>query len=319
MTCEEESVKTLDCAITTFMSSRIGVVSPKTLRINEQYLGSLAEYFGAERAVETVTLADLRCWRASLFAREVKYVSESTWRPTEKGKLSVHTIHGMVRMCRQFFKWLVTEGLLETDPARRLELPALPKGPPKSISDADVAKMLDAVSESPRDLALLWFLRDTGCRLGGVATARLRDLDLDRGTVIVWEKGRGGQRVARAVFLKETALAALRTWLAERPGSIGLDGKETTDAIFVNSRFPHAALTEGAIYRLVKRIAEKAGVLHHANPHAFRHGLARRMLQNGAPLGAVSEVLGHSDIKVTHEFYGVYVSQELKDAHTRWA
>lgn len=324
------TVTTLTCAITRFLDSRIGIVSVKTARINKGYLRSLVEFFGEEQMVETLTVHHLRTWRAWLFERECKYVSvgndgtKRTWRPEEKGPLSVHTIHGMVRTCRQFFRWLHTEEILATNPAQRLELPPLPKEPPKAISDTDIAKMLDVARASTslsmaRDVALIWFLRDTGCRLGGAATARLSDLDLDTGTVIVREKGRGGQHVARAAFLNVDAVKAMRVWLAERPCALQLDGSPLTDAIFVNSRYPFTALTTGAIYRRIKDIAQAAGVYDHSNPHAFRHGLARRMLQNGAPLGAVSRILGHADIRTTDTFYGVYLVDELKKAHEKYA
>ena len=197
---------TLSDAINLFLDSRIGIVGAKTMRINRGYLRSLTDFFGKEQAVEALTLNHLRTWRANLFRRETKYASESTWRPEETGALSVHTIHGMVRTCRQFFRWLHTEGILTANPAQRLELPPLPKEPPKAISDANIQKMLDVARLSARDVALIWFLRDTGCRLGGAATARLQDLDLEQGVVIVRATGRGGQHVARAAFLNADAV-----------------------------------------------------------------------------------------------------------------
>ncbi len=310
---------TLPCAISNFLQARIGIVSPKTARTNKLYLNALVEFFGPEQTLEHLTLKHLRTWRAWLFQRETKYASETTWRPQENGKLSVYTVHGHIRMCRQFFRWLCEEQLLTTNPAARLELPPLPKEPPKNITDADIQKMLNAAHASPRDYALIWFLRDTGCRHGGAAYARLRDLDLETGVVLVREKGRGGQHVARPAFLKPEALAAVRAWLAERPDARHLDGAPVTDALFVNSKHPHGALTPGAMYRRIKDLAKAAGVYDHSNPHAFRHGLARRMLENGAPLGLVSRVLGHSDIGVTNDFYGVYVNRELQEGHARYA
>lgn len=313
---------TLTDAISTFLGARIGIVSPKTARINAQYLNSLTEFFGPAQLLETLTLNHLRAWRAWLFQRETKYASAATSRPKETGALSVYTIHGHVRTCRQFFKWLHAEEFLAANPSARLELPPLPKEPPKNIADADIEKMLKAAHKSARtkarDVALIWFLRDTGCRLGGAATACLRDLDLENGVVIVREKGRGGQHVARATFLNGKAIEALRVWLAVRPEARRLDGSPVTNALFVNLRHPHGALTPGAIYRRIKSLAKGAGVFVHSNPHAFRHGLARRMLEHGAPLGAVSRILGHSDIKVTDMFYGVYENAELKTAHARW-
>lgn len=310
---------TLTDAISTFLGARIGIVSPKTARINAQYLNSLTEFFGPAQPLETLTLNHLRTWRAWLFQREMKYASAATSRPSETGALSVYTIHGHVRTCRQLFKWLYAENEIATNPALRLELPPLPKEPPKNISDADIEKMLKAARGSARDVALIWFLRDTGCRLGGAATACLRDLDLVNGVVIVREKGRGGEHVARATFLNRQARAALRAWLAVRPDAAHRGGLPVTNALFVNSRFPHGPLTAGALYRRIKDIAKRAGVFDHSNPHAFRHGLARRMLEHGAPLGTVSRILGHSDIKVTDTFYGVYVRDELKRAHEKYA
>lgn len=306
-------------AITNFLNARIGIVSKKTARINKQYLQSMVEFFGAHQMLHSISLQHLRAWRTWLNQKDKKYDSGNTWHPIVPGAYSVYTIHGMVRTCRQFFKWLYVEGILETNPAARLELPPLPKAPPKAIREEDIQKMLDVVRAFPRDFALVHFLRDTGCRLGGAASARLSDLDLENGVVILREKGRGGQHVARAAFLNPAAVTALRMWLDVRPNALTLEGKPVTDCIFVNSRYPFGALTEGAIYRRIKNIAKAAGVLDRSNPHAFRHGLARRMLKNGAPLGAVSRVLGHSDIKVTDQYYGVYVSSELKEAHARWA
>lgn len=313
---------TLAGAITEFLNARIGIVSPKTARTNELYLRSLGEFFGEEQLIEALTVRHLRTWRAWLFQRETKYAGASTWRPQENGTLSVYTVHGHVRTCRQFFKWLHDEKWIVANPALRLELPPLPKEPPKNISDADIEKMLKAAHKSARtkarDVALIWFLRDTGCRLSGAASANLRELNLNDGIAIVREKGRGGQRVARAVFLNADARCALQAWLAERPDARRLDGSPVTNALFVNSYFPHDALTPGAIYYRIVQIAKVAGVYAHHNPHAFRHGLARRMLEHGAPLGAVSRILGHSDIGVTNDFYGVYVNKELKEAHARW-
>ena len=310
---------TLVCAISTFLEARIGIVANKTAQINKGYLRSLVDFFGEEQALETLTLNHLRTWRAWLFQRETKYASDSTFRPLERGKLSVHTIHGMVRTCRQFFKWNHDEGFLPTNPAARLELPPLPQGPPKHITAESVLKMFAAARSSVRDTALLWFLHDTACRLGGAASLQLSELDVERGTATVWEKGRGGKKKARPVFLKPLAREALCAWLAVRPVTRGLDGKPLTNAVFVSERHPHDVLTEGAVYARVKTIAKAAGVFDSANPQAWRHGFAKRFLWNGGSLGALSQILGHSDIKVTHESYAVWVDRELQEQHARFA
>lgn len=313
-----ERVTTISDAIAMFLQARTGLVSQKTLRTNKSYLHSLADWLDGKRDLSTVTLQHLRAWRASLFAKDPSPRPKRT-RPRVGGKLSVHTIHGMVRTVRTFFSWLAREGILETNVAARLELPPLPKGPPKNIAESDFWKLLDAARASARDTALLWFLRDTGCRLGGATHLKLRDLDVDGGTAVVWEKGRGGHGIARAVFLKPRAVAAVCAWLAVRPATCDLDGVPVTDAVFVSERHPHRALSERGIQALLKRLAKEAGVSGVSNPHSFRHGLAKRMLVNGASLGAVSQILGHSSIKTTNDSYGVFVTDELQAQHARFA
>ena len=309
---------TLASAVQLFLSARIGIVSAKTLRINRTYLASLVNFWEADRMLDTLTLQHLRTWRASLFARDRKY-GAGTVRPAEQGKLSVHTVHGMVRTVKQFFRWVCDEGLLKENLAARLELPPLPKGPPKHIASGDAMRMFEAARDSARDTALLHFLFDTGCRLGGAARLKLRELDLEAGRAIVWEKGRGGKGIARAVFLKPFAVAALRAWLDVRPAARGLDGKPVTDAVFVSDRHPHRGLSERGVYAVVRRLAKRAGIDGTTNPHAWRHGFAKRFLENGGSLGALSQLLGHSGVKVTHESYGVFVSRELQELHARYA
>lgn len=311
-------VTTISDAVSMFLQARTGIVSKKTLRTNASYLKSLLDWLDGKRDLTTVTLQHLRAWRASLFAIAPPPYRKQT-RPRTDGKLSVHTVHGMVRTVRQLFKWLCDEGVLETNPAARLELPPLPKGPPKNISESDALKLLDAARASARDTAILWFLIDTGCRLAGVTRVKLRDLDLAHGTAVVWEKGRGGLGLARAVFLKDRAVEALRVWLAVRPATCDLDGKPVTEAVFVSERHPHRALSERGMQALLKRLSKAAGVSGVSNAHSFRHGLAKRMLVNGASLGVVSRILGHSSIKTTNDSYGVFVQDELREQHARFA
>lgn len=306
---------TLAEAIRLFLDSRVGLVSAKTARINADYLASLPAYFGTERAVETVTLAELRLWRKHLVERP---------RKTGEGRLSSHTVHGHIRVVRQFFAWLTREGVLSANPAARLEQVPIAHNiaSSKMMSDADFEKLLAASAgdapERVRDRALLWWFRQTGSRLGGAAHLTLEALELERGRATVVEKGRGGGKL-RTVYLKAEALAALREWLELR-AVLPL----TTERVFTT--VPNDAglggggeLKESSLYMVFHRMAKRAGVTGRFNPHAQRHALAKRMLRNGANLAAVSKVLGHADIRVTHEHYGQYEDQEAYEAHTRYA
>lgn len=205
---------------------------------------------------------------------------------------------------------MANEELLESNPAARLELPDLPNEPPKDISHADMVRMLETARASDiRDYALVCFLADTGCRVGGAAGLRLSDLKLDQGRALVREKGRGGKRKARHVYLKERTVNVLQSWLSVRP-------REKGDAVFVGAQGP---LTESGIYQVLKRLASKAGVDGHHNPHSFRHGWARGALRNGASIGDVSQILGHSHIWVTMRFYGRWADDELKERHDEFS
>lgn len=255
--------------------------------------------------IKTITTDMLRGWRISLES------SRSRSTRNRGQKLSVYTVHRSVRVVKQFFKWLTAEGHLDTSPAARLEFPRLPKGePPKAISDADLERMIETARteaetgerDALRDYALLRFLAETGCRAGGLVGVRFEDMDLDGCSAIVREKGERSRSVS---FGPETA-KALRCWLVVRSRRKG------GDIVFTGKRGP---LSVSGVYRILERLAERALVVGRHNPHAFRHALARRLLQNKADLGTVAEILGHADVGTTHKFYARWSSGELKARH----
>lgn len=301
----------LDRAIELYLSVHQGMISTKTMRIYMQSLGVLKDYLG-DRDAESISIDDLRAYRTALFDRNERYTS-NTSRPREKGGLSVWTIHGHIRVARQFFRWLSDEGKIGMNPAARLELPSLGDEPPKGISESDLRKMFECASASARDFAILMFLADTGCRIGGAAGLELSDLDFEKRRAIVREKGRNARAKVRAVFFKQTTADALNVWLTERSQ---LPKSRATNRVFVGRK---GALTADGIYEIVVRIGERAGVTGRFNPHSFRHGFARALLERGLDLGRVSKMLGHSDTRVTAKFYGVFSETELAEAHEKFS
>jgi len=210
---------------------------------------------------------------------------------------------------RRFFKWLVEEGYLDQNPAARLELPPLPEEPPKAVTEEDLRRLLEAARDDPRDYALLCFLADTAARVGAVAALRLENLDLANRRALVWEKGRGGRKRARYVYFSERTKRALEEYIRVRP-------EDGSGCLFVSKR--GGGLTSNAIYQVLRRLAKKAGVTGRFNPHAFRHGWARGALKNGADLGTVSDILGHSSVEVTKRFYARWADDELQRRHDRF-
>ena len=258
--------------------------SPETERLYSYTLKKLVEELGREYPLDELTIRDLREWQAGI-----------------DPELSVFTLHRDVRQAKKFFAWLVDEGHLPHSPAERLKLPKLPNLPPRAISDHDIGRLLSQ-ADNLQDYTMIRFLAESGCRVGGVAGLLAGDLDLEVGEAVVTEKGRKTRVV---MFGQPTAGCFAR--LKQDRDWVG------TDCIFVGRRGP---LTGSGIWRRLQSLAALAGVKERFNPHSFRHALARRLLRNGADLGTVSQILGHSSVEITHKFYARWTSGELA---SRWA
>jgi len=286
-------------ALREFDLSLVGNAADSTRVWYQRRLGALVEFSG-DVEIEELTISDLRRWRASLIERDERWSDHPT-RPEQEGGLSPWTVRGYVRAVRAFCNWLVAEGLLISSPAARFRLPPKPQNPPKAVSPEDVAAMLEVAGV--RDRAIVCVLAATGCRVGGLCDLRLSDLELGHqpARAMVREKGRGGKK-ARLVFFGPQTVESLRAWIAIRP-DLGGD-----DHVFLGQRGP---LMESGVYQVLRRLAKAAGIKGRFNPHAFRHAFARGALENGADLGTVSQLLGHSGIGVTNEFYGRWSVEEL--------
>lgn len=290
-----------------FELALIGEVSPATIRWYRQRVGSLVKCLG-DVDIERITVDDLRRWRAWLVGRSERYADHPT-RPDLPGRLSPWTVNNHVRGVRRFFRWLVEEGHLERNPAERVKPPPLPDEPPKDLNQADLDRLLAAARASgPRNYAIICFLADTGCRVGGLAGLRLDDLDLERRQATVREKGRGGSK-ARDVYFSHKTAQALQAWLDIRP-------RTGERYVFLGQRGP---LTESGIYQVLKRLARRVGITGRWNPHSFRYGWARGALRKGADLGTVSQLLGHSDISVTARFYARWADPELAERQRKFS
>lgn len=232
--------------------------------------------------------------------------AEHPRRPTVTGGLSAFSLHGYARAWKAFFRWCQQQGYLAHDPTSVLQVPPLPEQPPKAVLPDDLAQLL-AAHDHPRDYALICFLADTGCRVGGLVNLRLADVNLEEGFAIVREKGYGGQHKARKVYMKLRTVEALRRYLGEQP-------REAEQPVFGGQRGP---LTESGVFQRLKCVAQHAQVAGRSNPHAFRHGFVRGALENGADLSTVAQLAGHCNVDVTARFYARWTDAELKEKHDR--
>ena len=200
---------------------------------------------------------------------------------------------------RGYHRFLVVEGLSDDDPTILVDVPRRSRALPKALTVERVILLLEAPNRSTplgvRDAAILEFLYATGARVTEAATVGLTDLDLDSATVIV--TGKGSKQ--RLVPLGSHARAAIREYLPIRMEL--LSEEERSDVLFVNAR--GSGLTRQGMWEIVKRNGRLAGIEPSSlSPHVLRHSVATHMVEGGADLRTVQEMLGHASISTTQVY-----------------
>ncbi|MFP5318343.1 MAG: tyrosine recombinase [Acidimicrobiia bacterium] len=223
----------------------------------------------------------------------------------ETRRFQRRTIGRKAAAIRRYFDWARRRGLVEADPARRLSAPRGDARLPRVLKAPELEALLDGPLEGAvdvRDRAVLELLYGSGLRVSELCELRPGDLDLRRARVTVWGKG-SKQRV---LPMSEPSVQAVREWLAT--GRAALTTAETpADRVFLNRR--GRALTPRDVRRILDR---RSPVPTH--PHALRHTYATHLLDGGADLRAVQELLGHADLATTQVY--THVSKErLRAVH----
>lgn len=284
--------------------------SARTVGDYRQKLGTLLVFLG-DRPVDQVTASDLRQYIADLRTRGKRYADHPI-RPETEGGLSPASVAGYVRCVKRLFNFLQEEEVINGNPARRIKGSKPKRGEPKGISREDLRAILKATAgDAPNEIrnhALILFLADTGCRVGGLVGLRLADLDMDAGTALVLEKGDKPRRV----FFSEVTRAALAAWLAIRPNL------ETPNVwVKLGDKGVGVVMTTGAVNEVLRRLKATAGVKGPCNPHSFRHGFAREYLLSGGDMGTLADLMGHSDIATTWQSYAIFRTSELQAKHEK--
>lgn len=260
-------------------------LSPNTLAAYGNDLARLSAYLrrarsGAVTDWSSVTTADLR----GFFESE-----------TGEGRFSAATRSRRLAALKGFFAFLREEGRIPENPAASLSMPRKPRNLPHSLTEGEVATLVesppDSTPEGMRDRALLELVYGCGLRVGEAAGMTLDALKFDAGLVRVLGKG----SKVRHVPLGSKAEAALRRYLAEGRPKFGPDPGE--DALFLGPR--GRPLGRHAIWAMLKKRAAACGVDGAVSPHWLRHSFATHMLQRGAPVRVIQELLGHADISTT--------------------
>lgn len=284
----------------------------------EQFLDSLWLERGASRLTLAAYRTDLLSFAAHMSLRGAPLAGASRAdllsylaAPAQAG-LAPRSLGRRLSALRGFFRYLVREGVRHEDPTARIESPRLGRPLPKTLTEADVERLLTVPSgdtpEALRDAAMLELLYACGLRVSELVSLRVAQVDLNRGVLVVLGKGAR----ERLVPVGETAVARIQTYLAKARGAL-LDG-QVSDALFVTRR--GGGMTRQAFWHRLRHYARLAGFERLPSPHTLRHAFATHLLNHGADLRAVQMLLGHADLSTT-QIYTHVARERLKALHAQ--
>ena len=223
---------------------------------------------------------------------------------------------------RALYRFRADEELAETDPGADVEMPQVPRGLPKALTEEEVGRLLGAVvgeeAVARRDRAMMEVLYGTGLRISELVGLSLGDLDLDAG--LLRALGKGGRE--RVVPLGSMAHQSLAGWLTPSgrdqmvPSQWSRRGD--AEAVFLNAR--GGRLSRQGAWGVVRKYGDQVGLAERLSPHVLRHSCATHMLDHGADIRAVQELLGHASISTT-QVYTMVSTERLRavyeSAHPR--
>jgi len=209
---------------------------------------------------------------------------------------------------RSFFRYLVREEIIPKNPIEQVSSPKLDRRLPSFLTKEEMEKLLNAPDLSTplgqRDQALLELLYASGLRVSELTGLTPEQIDLETNEIRVWGKG----SKERMVLMGEPAAGALKNYIED--GRLQLMGKKKTSALFLD-RYGQR-LTERSVQRLLEQYAKKAGIGKRVHPHMLRHTFATHMLDGGADLRVVQELLGHARLTSTQIYTHVTKGQARK-------
>jgi integrase/recombinase XerD len=221
-----------------------------------------------------------------------------------------------VSALRTYFRFLLGEGEVSADPSERIDAPKAWKRLPDVLTVSEIERLLDAPDLlhplAWRDRAMLEFAYASGVRVSELIGLRVRHLHLDEEFASVFGKG----AKERLVPLGRRAVGALSVYLREtRPR---LDRGKAEGRVFLNAR--GGPLTRMGVWKILRQHVEAAGIEKKVTPHTLRHSFATHLLEGGADLAAVQEMLGHADISTTQIYTHVdrtFLAQQHRQFHPR--
>jgi integrase/recombinase XerD len=294
----------------------------------ERAIEAYLDYLRVERGLAAATLrayaSDLRDFAATPQVQRgwddgpeaaLTYLAARTRRGRRQDPgLAPTSLRRRTAAIRGFYRFAFGEEVIDVDVAAHLDLPRMPRLLPDTLTVAEVARLLDAAAAAgPRDRALLELLYAAGLRISEALRLDLEDVSLRAGYVRVIGKGDR----ERLVPLGEVAIAALRDWI---------DGSRATlvaahhvapirgGPVFLGDRGTRLARQQA--WASVGRAAAAAGIASHVSPHTLRHSFATHLLEGGADLRIVQELLGHASISTT-QLYTHVTGERIREVYAR--
>lgn len=269
---------------------------------DERLLKDYSDYLRIERAMSPNTVASY-CSDVSAFLEAAGQPAESCGPDTvvdylaSRRDLRDRSLSRLISALRSFYNYLIIEGLIKENPCDKIESPKIGRLLPDVLSVGEVSEIIASVPEDTwcgiRDRAILEVLYGCGLRVSEVLGIRISDIFFEESFLRV--RGKGDKE--RIVPLGEMAEDAVRKYLSVRPVPAG---RAYEDMLFLN-RFGKS-LSRISVFNMIKRQALVCGITKEISPHTFRHSFATHLIENGADLRAVQEMLGHESI-LTTEIY----------------
>jgi integrase/recombinase XerC len=283
--------------------------SSHTIRAYERelhgFITYIAEHYGSDQSVERIEHTHIRAYLGTLYDRGLSKASAAR----------------ALASIRSWFRWLARTGRLEQNAASLVATPKLPKHLPRVPSIEQMNRVVDSVAEDAaswptRDTAILELLYGCGIRNAELTGLNLEDIHWANEAILI--RGKGQKQ--RYVPLGDAAAQAVRAYLAERAARLTAASGEgkgiETPALFLNLQLRglrkpggEARLTTRSIGRIVKRIAILRGLSADVHPHTLRHAFGTHLLEEGADLRAIQELLGHERLSTTQRYTQLTTAQ----------
>ena len=282
--------------------------SPHTLRAYQRELHDfaafIAERYGADRTPDRIEHTHIRAYLGTLYDRGLSKASAAR----------------ALAAVRGWFKWLARGGYVDHNTASLVATPKLPKHLPRVPSIEQMNNVVDSVSDEgaswpARDRAILELLYGCGVRNSELTGMNLADIHWANEAILI--RGKGQKQ--RYVPLGDAAAQALRSYMAERAALLAANTKTkgaATPALFLNLQLRglnatggQARLTVRSVGRIVKRLAVSRGLSADVHPHTLRHAFGTHLLEEGADLRAIQELLGHERLSTTQRYTQLTTAQ----------